>query len=191
MPNIYLLSGSPKPEGNTMKVLAACAEAIRAGGVDAEVGSLAGKRIDSCVACGRCATEGRCVLPDDFAPILDRVRGADGFVAGAPVYFGTARADMMAALQRLGMVSRSSDRFLSRKAGGPVAVARRGGHTASIQEMLMFYLINDMVVPGSTYWNIVFGRSPGEALEDREGIETVRRFGENLAWLVRATCKAH
>ncbi len=185
MPTVYLLSGSPKPEGNTMTVLAACAEAIRAAGVETALESLAGRKIESCVACGRCAAGKRCVLDDDFAPILEAVRKADGFVVGAPVYFGTARADLMAVLQRVGMVSRSTDRFLARKVGGPVAVARRGGHTASIQEMLMFYLINDMIVPGSTYWNIVFGRTPGEAREDREGMETVRRFGENVGWLVK------
>jgi multimeric flavodoxin WrbA len=83
------------------------------------------------------------------------------------------------------MVSTASDSFLSRKVGGPIAVARRGGHTATLQEMLMFYLINDMIVPGSTYWNMVFGRTPGEALSDEEGMKTIRRFAENVAFLIK------
>jgi multimeric flavodoxin WrbA len=90
----------------------------------------------------------------------------------------------MCALQRIGMVSKAGDKFLSRKVGGPIAVARRGGHTATIQEMLMFYLINDMIVPGSDYWNMAFGRMPGEVWDDKEGVEVIQKFAENVAWLV-------
>lgn len=182
---IYLLSGSPKPLGNTAQLLGLCAEAIRAEGVEAEVGTLAGMNVRSCVACGQCATLKRCAIDDGLNAVIDKIRDAAGFIVGAPVYFGTARADLMAALQRIGFVSRSTDQFLTRKVGGPIAVARRGGHTATIQELLMFYLINDMIVPGSTYWNIVFGRAPGEALQDAEGVATIRRFGQNAAWLVK------
>jgi multimeric flavodoxin WrbA len=91
---------------------------------------------------------------------------------------------VLAALQRIGMVSRSSDWFLTGMVGGPIAVARRGGHTISLLEMLMFYLINDMVVPGSTYWNMVFGHQPGDALADEEGIKTIRHFAGNVAGLL-------
>ncbi len=125
-----------------------------------------------------------CSQDDGLNDIIDKVRAAQGFIVGTPVYFGTARGDLMSALQRMGMVSKASDGYLSRKVGGPVAVARRGGHTATIQELLMFYLINDMIVAGSTYWNMVFGRLPGEAMQDEEGVGTVRRFAENVAWLV-------
>ncbi len=90
----------------------------------------------------------------------------------------------MSALQRIGYVSMNTDRFLSWKVGGPIAVARRGGQTATIQELLMFYLINDMIIPGSTYWNMVFGREKGEAIQDEEGMQTIRRFGENVANLI-------
>jgi multimeric flavodoxin WrbA len=103
---------------------------------------------------------------------------------GTPVYFGTARGDLTSALQRIGMVSMANGGWLSRKVGGPIAVARRGGHTATIQELLMFYLINDMVVPGSYYWNMLFGKLPGEVMNDDEGLVTARRFAENVAWLV-------
>jgi multimeric flavodoxin WrbA len=104
---------------------------------------------------------------------------------GSPVYFGTARGDVMAALQRIGYVSRKSDQFLSGKVGGAIAVARRGGQTFTLQEMLMFFLINDMIVPGSTYWNMVFGRLPGEVWKDQEGIDTIRHFAANVAKLVK------
>ncbi len=85
------------------------------------------------------------------------MRDAKGFIAASPVYFGTVRGDMTSVLQRIGMISRSKDRFLTGKIGGPIAVERWGGHTSTVQEMLMFFLTNDMIVPGSDYWNMVFG----------------------------------
>lgn len=184
MNKVILLSGSPRPEGNTFQVLHECLNVIENQGVEAELISLAGKKIQSCIACGKCAELKRCALKDDVNPIIEKLRSAQGFIVGAPVYFGTARGDLMSALQRIGMVSGNTDKFLSWKVGGPIAVARRAGQTASVQEMLMFYLMNDMIIPGSTYWNIVFGRNPGEVWEDEEGIRTIRRFGENVAKLI-------
>jgi multimeric flavodoxin WrbA len=104
---------------------------------------------------------------------------------GGPVYWGTVRAQLMTALQRIAMASMQQGNFLSRMVGGPVAIARRGGSTTALQEMMMFYLSNDMIVPGSTYWNIVFGQAPGQALQDEEGMNTIRRFGENVAFLIQ------
>ncbi|WP_292519086.1 flavodoxin family protein [Methanoculleus sp.] len=181
---VVLLCGSPRLEGNTAQVLAECAKVIEREGLEAETVLLAEKHILSCTACGLC-TGGECALDDDLNEIIDTIREADGFIVGTPVYFGTARGDVTAALQRIGMVSMASDSFLSRKVGGPIVVARRGGHTATLQELLMFFLINDMIVPGSTYWNMVFGWAPGEALNDEEGMRTIRRFAENVAFLIK------
>ncbi len=185
MSKVILLSGSPRAEGNTIQVLRECAKTIEEQGVQAEVISLVGKKIQSCIACGKCGELKKCVIDDGLNEIIEKVRPAQGLIVGAPVYFGTARGDIMSALQRIGCVSGATDNFLSWKVGGPIAVARRGGHTASVQEMLMFYLINDMIVPGSTYWNMVFGRNPGEVWQDEEGIRTIRRFGENVANLIK------
>lgn len=182
---VLLVCASPRKEGNTARVLGLCSRVIERNGVEAEVVSLAGRKLESCVACGKCEELGECSLQDGLNEIIAKARECRGFIVGSPVYFGTARGDLMSALQRIGMVSKSSDNFLSRKVGGPIAVARRGGHTATIQEMLMFYLINDMVVPGSSYWNMVFGKMPGEVESDTEGLETVERFAENVAWLVK------
>lgn len=185
MEKVVLLSGSPRSQGNTMRILQECARVIESQGLRTEIISLSGKRIQSCIACGKCAVNKRCTLDDGLNEIIDKIREARGLIIGAPVYFGTARGELMSALQRIGMVSYSSDRFLSWKVGGPIAVARRGGHTATLQEMLMFFFINDMIVPGSNYWNMVFGRNPGEAEQDAEGMATVRRFAENVASLIK------
>jgi len=185
MPKTLLISGSPKSDGNTAQLMEECAKVIRKEGVEAEIVSLAGMSIHSCNACGKCSETGKCDIQDGLNEIIDKIRGAQGFIVGSPVYFGTARGDVMAALQRIGYVSRKSDQFLSGKVGGAVAVARRGGQTFTLQEMLMFFLINDMIVPGSTYWNMVFGQYPGEVWKDREGIDTIRHFAANVAKLVK------
>jgi multimeric flavodoxin WrbA len=185
MAKVILLCGSPRPQGNTAQVLSECAKVIREHSVDAEVISLAGKEIRSCIACGKCAAIKKCAIEDGLNEIIDELRTAQGFIIGAPVYYGTARGDLMSALQRIGMVASQCDHFLSWKVGGPIAVARRGAHTATLQEMLMFYLINDMIVPGSTYWNMVIGRQAGEVWQDTEGMATVRRFSENVAELIK------
>ena len=185
MKKVLLLSGSPKKDGNTAQLLKDCARVIEENGVKAEVVSLAGQSVAACKACGKCEQTGECAIDDIVNEIIKKLKdGARGFIVGTPVYFGTARGDVMCALQRIGMVSKANGKFLSRKVGGPIAVARRGGHTATIQELLMFFLINDMIVAGSNYWNMVFGRMPGEVWEDTEGVETVQRFAENVAWLV-------
>lgn len=185
MVKVLLLSGSPREKGNTAQILEECARIIQSNGVACEMVTFNGRSIGACTACGACSGTGECTIDDGLNEIIATLRTCKGFIVGAPVYFGTARGDVMNALQRIGMASRSSDRFLSRMVGGPIAVARRGGHTATLQEMLMFYLINDMIVCGSTYWNMVFGRDPGEVWGDVEGMETIRRFAENVAFLVK------
>jgi multimeric flavodoxin WrbA len=187
---VLLISGSPKPNGNTVLLLQECSKVMEAHGVEAEIVSFAGMKIESCVACGKCATAGKCSLDDGLNEIITKIRSAEGLVVGTPVYFGTARGDVMCALQRIGYVSRNTDKFLNGKIGGPIAVARRGGQTLTLQEMLMFFLINDMIVPGSSYWNMVFGRLPGEALADEEGVAAVRHFAENVAELVKKLHRA-
>ena len=176
MKKVILLSGSPNAEGNTVQVLKACAEVIEKNGVEAEVVSLSGMKLHDAMD----FTSG----DDGFDAVIQKVKDADGLIVAGPVYWGAVRAQMMTALQRLAMASMQQGNFLSHKVGGPIAIARRGGSTTSIQEMMMFYLSNDMIVPGSTYWNIVFGQTPGQALQDEEGMQTVRRFAENVAFLI-------
>jgi multimeric flavodoxin WrbA len=182
---VLLIAGSPRKKGNTSQVIAECAKVIEASGVKTEIISFSGKKIESCIACYKCAGSGKCILNDGLNDIIRKLRQSKGFIVASPVYFGTARGDVMNALQRIGMCSMAYDGFLSGKVGGPIAIARRGGHTATLQEMLMFYLINDMIVVGSTYWNMVFGREPGEVWKDDEGIATIRVFAENVAELVK------
>lgn len=185
MAKVILLNASPRANSNTLDVLNVCAEEIEKNGVEAEIVSLRGNIVQSCVACLKCRENGNCVLNDGLDEIIDKIRYADGFIPAAPVYFGTARGDIMAALQRIGKVSRDTDKFLTWKVGGPIAVGRRGGQTLTLQEMMMFFPINNMIVAGSTYWNMVIAGEEGTAFEDTEGIQTIRLFGENVARIIK------
>lgn len=185
MAKVILLNSSPRANSNTQDVLEVCAEEIEKNGVEAEIISLRGKQIQSCVACNGCAKTGNCVLNDGLDEIIEKIRQADGFIPAAPVYFGTARGDIMSALQRIGKVSRGNDKFLEWMVGGPIAVARRGGQTLTLQEMTMFFPINNMIIAGSTYWNMVFAGPEGTALDDSEGIATIKLFGQNVANIIK------
>ncbi|KZX14722.1 2-amino-4-deoxychorismate dehydrogenase [Methanobrevibacter cuticularis] len=185
MAKVILLSGSPRKESNTMDVLDVCAKEIEKNGLDAEILSLRGMDIKSCIACNKCVEKGNCVLNDGLDEIIEKIRVADGFIPAAPVYFGTARGDIMAALQRIGKVSRGTDDFLSWMVGGPIAVARRGGQTLTLQEMSMFFPINNMITVGSNYWNMVFAGHERDSHKDEEGIGTIKLFGENVAKLIK------
>lgn len=182
---VILLNGSPRVNSNTMDVLEICASEIEKNGVETEIISLRGKNINSCIACNSCVGTGKCVFGDGLNEIIDKIKEADGFIPAAPVYFGTARGDMMAALQRIGKVSRGNDKFLDWMVGGPIVIARRGGQTLTLQEMSMFFPINNMIIVGSTYWNMVFAGLEGTATEDNEGIETIKLFGENVAKIIK------
>lgn len=167
-----------------MSILKICAKEIEANGLDTEIINIGDKSIHSCIACGSCGETGKCVFDDGINEIADKLREVDGFIPAAPVYFGTARGDMMAALQRIGKLSRGNDKFLSWMVGGPIAIARRGGLTLTLQEMSMFFIINEMIIPGSNYWNMVFAGPKGAYKDDEDGIATIKLFANNVAKLI-------
>jgi multimeric flavodoxin WrbA len=177
---VMLICGSPRLEGNTCQLLRMCGDILKEEGLETKTYLLAEMQIRGCTACGMCVG-GECVQDDDLNAIVGTLRGCSGLIVGTPVYFGSARGDLLNTLQRIGAISNATDKFLSGMVGGPIAVARRGGHTAVLQQLLLFYLINGMTVPGSTYWNMVFGSAPGDVWNDREGVETIRQFSRNVA----------
>jgi len=195
MPHSCLaICGSPRLDGNTHTLLQRCLDRLAAQGIRGELVTLAGKTIRGCNACGACLESRDATCPgitdDDYQPIFEKMIRADIIVVGSPVYFGSAVPELMALLDRAGYVSRSSGHLLSRKLGGPIAVARRAGHNFTYAQLLLWYMINDMVVPGATYWNVALAREPGAVSNDQEALTTVDRFADNLAWLARKTGKA-
>ena len=148
------------------------------------------KTLKGCRACNVCSRnkDKRCnTKDDDFHPVFEAMQKADIIVVGSPVYFGSAAPEMMALLDRAGYVSRANGNLFSRKLGGPIAIARRAGHNFTYAQLMFWYMINDMIVPGSSYWTVALAREPGKVLEDTEALATVDRFAENLAWLAERT----
>ena len=126
-------------------------------------------------------------ITDDYQFYFEKMVKADIIIVGSPVHFGSATPELMALLDRAGYVSRANGNLFSRKLGGPIAVARRAGHNFTYAQLLMWYMINDMVVPGSSYWNVALARDTGTVNNDPEALDTIDRFADNLAWLAAST----
>jgi len=183
---VMAVCGSPRPKGNTYHLLQEALKVLQQQGIDTEYVSLHDLDIRPCLACEKCAQEkNRCSQEDDFNALYDKLAQADGLIVGSPVYFGSATPNMMALLDRAGYVARMGDNVFARKVGSPIVVARRAGVNFTYAQLLYFFMIMGMVVPGSTYWPIAFGRGPGEVTKDEEGMKTVAALAENLAWLLK------
>ena len=180
------INGSARLNGNTSTLLRVCLDVLEVAGISGELIQLAENPIRPCKACGTCFVmkNNECITKKDaFHEVYEKMRQADILLLGSPVYFGSATADLMALLDRAGYVGRANGNVFSRKIGGPLVVARRAGQNFTLAQLLFWFMIMDMVVPGSSYWNVGFGRLQGEVSEDTESVETVRHFAENLVWL--------
>jgi len=182
------ISGSPRPGGNTDILIKTALDVCHREGLETEFLSLAERPIKPCGACGGCGKveQIRCVQEDPaFDGMVERFLEADGILVGSPVYFGSATPETMALLDRVGCVARRNDNFLRRKVGAAIAVARRAGQNFTFAQINFFFLISEMIVPGSTYWNVATAHEKGEVLQDTEGIKTVENLAANMAWLVK------
>jgi len=183
---ILAICGSPRPRGNTWHLLQEALQVLAQQGLETEYVSLHDRDIRPCLACEKCAKEkNRCAQEDDFNALYEVMAQADGLIVGSPVYFGSATPNLMALLDRAGYVARMGDNPFARKVGSPIVVARRAGVNFTYAQLLFFFMIMGMVVPGSTYWPVAFGRKPGEVTKDEEGRKTVANLAENIAWLVK------
>lgn len=182
------ISGSPRVGGNTETLVKLALDALAAEGLATDFVSLAEQPVQACTACGGCLESDipQCTLDDPtFDGILERFASADGILVGSPVYFGSATPEIMSLLDRVGYIARRHPDLLRRKVGAAVAVARRAGQNFTFAQLNYFFLISQMIVPGSTYWNVAFGHAPGEVTGDEEGIQTVRNLAANMAWLLK------
>ena len=180
---VLMLNGSPRPEGNTFVALREMERIFHAEGVETELIQVGNRNIRGCVACGGCATLGRCVFDDIVNELAPKLDTCDGLVVGSPVYYASANATLMALLTRL-FYSTPFDKTM--KVGASVVVARRGGLSATFDELNKFFTISGMPVASSQYWNSVHGRLPGEAAQDAEGLQTMRTLARNMAFLMKS-----
>ena len=184
---VLLLNGSPKKNGNTATALAEMVKVFEAEGVETEIVNLGNLDIRGCIGCGACGKKGKCVFDDIVNELAVKFEQADGLVAASPVYYASANATLVACLDRL-FYSTPFDKTM--KVGASVVVARRGGCSATFDELNKYFLISNMVVPGSIYWNMVHGRTPGEAQQDEEGLQTVRTLASNMTFLMKGIALA-
>ena len=180
---VLLLNGSPKPNGNTALALREMAEVFAQEGIETEIVHVGNQDIRGCIACGSCGRLGKCVFDDAVNAIASKFEAADGLVIGSPVYYASANATLMALMQRL-FYSTHFDKTM--KVGASVTIARRGGCSATYDEMNKFFGISGMPIASSQYWNSVHGGAPGQALEDAEGMQTMRTLARNMAFLMKS-----
>ncbi len=180
---VLMLNGSPRPGGNTAAALHEMERIFQAEGVETELIQVGTQQIRGCVACGGCAKLGRCVFDDAVNELAPKFEACDGLVVGSPVYYASANATLVALLTRL-FYSTPFDKTM--KVGASVVAARRGGLSATFDELNKFFTISGMPVASSQYWNSVHGRLPGEAAQDAEGLQTMRALARNMTFLMKS-----
>jgi len=177
------IAGSPRVGGNTEALTSIALDEICKEGLETELISLAEKKIDPCDGCGSCRKTQKCHIKDDFETIYAKMVDACGIILATPVYYGAATPQMAALISRC--YAHRQNRPFENKVGGPIVVARRAGQNFTFAQLMFFFMIQGMIVPGSTYWNVAFGREKGEVMNDEEGLRIVRNFGRKLAWLAK------
>ena len=180
---VLMLNGSPRAKGNTATVLAEMANIFAQEGIESETVQVGHLDVRGCIACNGCANSGKCVFDDVVNDIADKFREADGLVAASPVYYASANATLTAVLDRLFFSAHFDKRM---KVGASVAVARRGGCSATFDQLNKYFTISGMPVASSQYWNSVHGAIPGQAQQDAEGMQTMRTLARNMAFLMKS-----
>lgn len=179
---VLMLNGSPKADGNTNAALLEVGRTLENEGISYEIFQMGGKPVRDCIGCGQCSEKGCAFNDDDVNEFIAKAKEADGFVFGTPVYYAHPSGRILSFLDRAFYAGGAAFRF---KPGASVAVARRGGSSASFDCCNKYFGIAQMPVVGSTYWNMVYGRVPGEAEQDLEGMQTMQNLAKNMAWMMK------
>lgn len=184
---VVAISGSARKGGNTAYLLAEALKPLEDAGHDCELIELAGRDIRGCTACGSCRTkaDGQCHgRKDDLNDLLPIIFDADALLLGSPTYFADVSTEMKALIDRVGYVARGNGNPLARKPGAAVVAVRRGGAIHAFDTINHFFTIGEMLIVGSSYWNLGVGGPKGAVADDEEGVGTMHRLGENMAWLL-------
>jgi multimeric flavodoxin WrbA len=185
---VVAINGSARKDGNTAILINYVLAELETEGIQTELVQLAGKKIRGCIACYKCwkNKDKQCSVKNDFAnECIGKMTEADGIILGSPTYFSDVTTEMKALIDRAGFVSRANDFLFKHKVGAAVVAVRRAGATHVFDTINHLFLIGQMIVPGSIYWNIGMGREKGEVEKDEEGIQTMKILGQNMAWLLK------
>ena len=180
---VLIINGSPRVNGNTTIAVNEMEKVFEEEGVEAEVVQIGNKDVRGCIACGTCFNKGQCVFDDVVNELAPKFEAADGLVVASPVYYASANATLIACLDRL-FYSTHFDKTM--KVGASVVCARRGGLSATFDELNKYFTICGMPVASSQYWNSIHGREPGQAAQDAEGLQTMRTLARNMTFLMKS-----
>jgi len=187
---VVAINGSARKDGNTAIMLNIALDELTAEGMDTELYQLSGKKIHGCIACYKCFQnkDQRCSVKEDAAnECIEKMLAADGMILGSPTYFADITTEMKALIDRAGLVSKANGDMFKRKVGAAVVAARRGGAIHAFDSMNHFFLITQMIIPGSNYWNMGFGLEKGDVKKDEEAVQSMKTLGRNMAWLLKKT----
>ncbi len=185
---VVAFNGSARRGGNTAILLGHVLGELAQEGIETELVELSGATIHGCLACRKCSTrkDRRCSQTDDMGNVyIDKMAEADGILLGSPTYVTDVSPEIKALIDRACLVSGANGGMFRRKVGAAVVAVRRAGAIHAFDTLNHFFLITEMIVPGSSYWNIGIGREPGEVEKDEEGIRTMKTLGRNMAWLLK------
>ncbi|WP_430814767.1 flavodoxin family protein [Carboxylicivirga sp. RSCT41] len=185
---VVAFNGSPKKEGNTYHALKIVCEQLQAQGIETEIIHLGNKGIKGCLACGKCREnkDEKCIIKTDAVnEWIQLMKNADGILFGSPVHYAALSANIKAFLDRAFYVSGSNGNMFRHKVGASIAAVRRSGGLPTFNEMNNFLNYAEMFIPTSNYWNVIHGTSPGEVLQDEEGVQIMRVLGKNMSYLLK------
>jgi multimeric flavodoxin WrbA len=185
---VVLFNSSPRKEGNTYSCLNIVIDELKKEGIECEYIWIGSENLKGCTACGSCAEnkDRKCVLKgDNMNEYIKKMIEADGIILGTPTYYANVTANMKALMERSAEVCLASGNLLKRKVGAGVIAVRRGGGAHVFSSLNYFFLISQMVVVGSSYWNLGYGKLPGEVMDDEEGIQTFKTLGQNFAYVLK------
>lgn len=185
---VVAFNGSARKGGNTAQLVQVVFAELAREGIETELVEMAGTHPHGCIACGQCFArkDQRCaVISDPLNEWIAKMIAADGIIFASPTYFSDVSTEMKALIDRAGFVAKANGELFRRKIGAPVVAVRRGGAIHAVDTINHFFLISQMMVPGSSYWNFAIGREVGEVQQDAEGLRTMRTLGENMAWLLK------
>jgi multimeric flavodoxin WrbA len=187
---VVAFNGSPREDGNTAILIHHVLKVLQEEGIETEFVQLGGQLIHGCKACGSCVKlqNRQCEIANDNVNVyIKKMIEADGIILGSPTYFSMMTSELKALIDRSGYVGRSNGHLFKRKVGAAIVAVRRTGAMSTFDAINHFFLINGMIVPGSSYWNVGIGLKKGDVEQDEEGIETMKTLGKNMAWLLKKT----
>jgi multimeric flavodoxin WrbA len=185
---VIAFNGSARKDGNTAILINQVFSELKKQDIETEMIQLSGQKIRGCIACYKCFDnkDQRCSVKDDVVnECIEKMLQADGIILASPTYFADVSSELKALIDRAGLVARANDDMLRRKVGAAIVAVRRAGSIHAFDSINHFFLISQMIIPGSSYWNIGIGREIGDVEKDEEGLQTMKALGRNMAWLLK------